>query len=60
MIVCVTVPSEAKGRKSRTRRLITTLQPGDCIAAFDKDGSRLFEISVDFHGMVSTVTPLDK
>ena len=60
LLVSVTVPFEAKGRESRTRRLVTTLVPGDSIEAFDKDGNFLFELSVKSHGTVSTVLPLDK
>lgn len=60
LLVCVTVPSRAKGRMSRTRRLITTLVPGDRVVVFGEDGSVLFELYANCKGKVSTVVPLDK
>ena len=60
MIVSVTVTAEAKGRKSWTRRIFTTLVPGDYVVAVGKDGNILFELSVESFAKVSTVIPLDK
>lgn len=60
LLVSVTVPSEAKGRKSRMRRLIIYLDPDDFVTAYDEDGVFLFKLSVHCFGKVSTVVSLDK
>lgn len=60
LVESVVDPAEAKGRKSRMRRLKTHFVPGDRILLRDRAGVVLFELSVNCFGKVSTVVPLDK